>query len=183
MLKSLVSLLILIGLAAWAVGCESSSDCAEADAVVADTVANADTCGPTGPAPFGLTITRLFCDEQGESHFEDYPIGLVEYEFVAGAPKVNISAPGEAASYIFLEANEGWRAGMHPTLNRQISVVVRGGLKVLASDGTERTFAVGDMILSEDVSTADVVCKGHESIPMGQGSNMLLMVGLPAATE
>ena len=102
--------------------------------------------------------TRLFSDEQGESHFEDVEIEFASVDYAPGAPPLNLSATTKAKDFGFMQAPAGWSSDWHPSSARNFFVVLGGEWEVSASDGELRTFGVADVLLVEDTSG-----KGHRS--------------------
>ena len=51
---------------------------------------------------------------------------------------------------MFLLLPEGWYRDLHPAPNRQLVILVRGGLEVTASDGEVRRLKPDDTVLVED---------------------------------
>ncbi|MHA1951008.1 MAG: hypothetical protein ACW987_14180 [Candidatus Thorarchaeota archaeon] len=58
--------------------------------------------------------TRLYSDENGETHFEDVEIELLPVDFAPPAPPLNLSALIEAKRYGFVNAPVGWYGDWHP---------------------------------------------------------------------
>ncbi len=99
---------------------------------------------------YKVNIVRLYADPAGESHFADEALHTTEVDFAPPAPPVYVSTPLETRRFIFLRIPEGWYGDMHPAPNRQMMVMVRGGLEVTVSNGEVRHFKTGDAVLVED---------------------------------
>ena len=102
--------------------------------------------------------TRLYCDEHGESHFEDVEIELTLTEYAPPAPPLELSSTTPAEQFGFMNAAAGWASDWHPTSARNIFFVLSGEWEVTASDGETRRFSTGSVLLVEDT-----MGKGHSS--------------------
>lgn len=105
-----------------------------------------------------LKYTRLFSDEQGESHFEGVEIEFASIDYAPGAPPLNLSATTNAKDFGFMQAPAGWSSDWHPSSARNFFVVLSGEWEVTASDRETRRFGTGHVLLVEDTSG-----KGHKS--------------------
>ena len=104
-----------------------------------------------------LSYTRLLEDEEGESYFEDVEVGLEAVDFAPPAPPVNVATLFDGAGCRLLTAPSGWGGDVpHPSPLRQLFAVLGGVMEVTASDGEQRRFKTGDMLLLKDTSG-----KGH----------------------
>lgn len=166
-----------------ATGCSSTEECAAPD--FAGTTDIADVSADTAKEAAAevsqdmqgfVAVTRIYADEQGESHIESLQLPMGPVDFAPPAPKVNLTTPAQASAYLFLEAPKGWTSGLHPTPARQLVVVVKGELEVQTSDGDRFVGKAGDIVLAEDTAG-----KGHASTNVGDGPGLLAIVQLPAA--
>ncbi len=96
------------------------------------------------------TITHLYADDAGVSHFEDLEVGSALADFAPPAPPVFVSTPTPATRHLFLTLPGKWSGDLHPAPNRQIMTVLGGRLEVTTSDGVRRVFTAGDIALVED---------------------------------
>jgi hypothetical protein len=100
-----------------------------------------------------MKITRIFSDENGESHFEDLEISLVnqgEIGFLSeniGVTKLQFRKVSAAYDYDF-----------HCAPQKQYIVLLDGGVVIETSLGDKRTFETGEILLVEDLSG-----KGHRT--------------------
>lgn len=108
------------------------------------------------------TISVLYADETGESHFKEQELPMSSIEFAPPAPAVDVSAPTQVARHLFLRLPGEWYGEPHPAPNRQIMTVLNGSLEVSVSDGKVRIFKAGDTVLVEDTSG-----KGHATKNLG----------------
>ena len=106
--------------------------------------------------------TRVFTDEDGETHFEDVEIELLPDDFAPPAPALNLSAFKEAKKFGFMNAPTGWFGDWHPTPKRLVFVYISGKIEAKVSDGEVRVFGPGSVTLVEDTTG-----KGHTSRVVG----------------
>jgi hypothetical protein len=99
-----------------------------------------------------VTITRLYADATGESHFGTWEWPAVETEFAPPAPPVFVTAPEAAERTLLLRIPAGWYGQPHPAPRRQLMVVVKGTLESATSDGETRLFPAGSAVLVEDTT-------------------------------
>lgn len=119
------------------------------------------------------TYTRLYADENGESHFEDVEIDLTLTEYAPPAPPLGLSSITPAKQFGFMNAPAGWSSDWHPTSARNIFFVLTGEWEVAASDGETRRFSAGSVLLVDDTTG-----KGHTSEVVSQTDSLAAMVQL-----
>jgi hypothetical protein len=117
---------------------------------------------------------RLYADEQGESHFEDVTGTLEAIDFAPPAGPMNVLSLFAAASCGLLGAPPEWDGEVpHPAPSRQVFCTMRGEYAVRASDGTERRFPPGSLLLIEDTTG-----RGHSSRVVGEDEVLVFTVAL-----
>lgn len=94
---------------------------------------------------------RLYTDDTGTSRFEDLEVTFTPGVFSPPAPPSEVSEPIQASVVMFLHTPTGWEDLRHPAPARQLAIVVRGVLELVAG-GETRSFKAGDMVLTEDTS-------------------------------
>jgi hypothetical protein len=94
-----------------------------------------------------MKITRVYADEQGETHFADQEIELRD-----AGPIGQLSAPVPAREVIFRANDPGYDYDWHRAPQRQFVVLLNGAIEIEVSDGARRTFSSGDVLLLEDTS-------------------------------
>lgn len=119
------------------------------------------------------TYTRLYTDEQGETHFADVEVRLNSVPFAPLTPPLDLSAFLPATQCAFLGGPPGWRGDWHPSSARNFFVVLTGEWEIEASDGTVRLFSPTDVLLAEDTTG-----KGHRSGVVGEEESLALLVQL-----
>ena len=103
-----------------------------------------------------MKFHRLYCDDAGESHWQEVEVTLAERVFAPPAREIEVSDPEPVARTMFLRLKSGWNEPIHPTPVRQKLVCLAGAVTVTASDGETRVIAAGEVILVEDTHG-----KGH----------------------
>jgi len=94
-----------------------------------------------------MKVTRVYADEQGESHFDD-----MEIELRDAGPIGCLSEPIPAQSVIFRTNEPGYDYDWHPAPQRQFIVLLDGAIEIEVSDGGRRTFQSGEILLVEDTT-------------------------------
>jgi len=117
------------------------------------------------------TYTRLYSDEQGESHFADVEIDFTSTDYAPPAPPLSLSDFTHAKQIGFMQAPAGWSSDWHPTSARNFFVVLSGEWEVTASDGESRRFGSGSALLVEDING-----KGHTSRVVSDIDSLAVMV-------
>ena len=121
------------------------------------------------------TYVRIHADDNGESHFEDVAIELIEADFAPPAPPAFVSGPTDASKTMFFSAPAGWDGAWHPAPKRQFMAVLKGEFEVEVSDGEIRRFVPGDLVLLDDLHG-----KGHYTrFPETAGENLIFVTQLP----
>jgi hypothetical protein len=98
-------------------------------------------------------ITRLYCDENGESRFENQIIAF-ENSGEIGSLSQLYSAEG----IIFREVPATYKFDFHNTPRRQYVIFLDGEIEIETSLGEIRRFKGGDVLLAEDTTG-----KGHKT--------------------
>lgn len=117
--------------------------------------------------------TRVYTDENDETHFEDVEIELVPIDFAPPAPALYLSAFTEAKKFSFVNAPAGWYGDWHPTPKRQVFVYISGKIEAKVSDGEVRMFGPGSVTLLEDTTG-----KGHTSRVVGDQEVLGMVIQL-----
>jgi len=122
-----------------------------------------------------MKYIRIYADQNGNSHFEDVEIPLMQNDFSPPAPPINLSSFSPALQYAFGSFPVGWRGDWHPTPTRQIFFILSGEASVQVSDGEERHLKAGSVILAEDAKG-----RGHVSWVASQTDMLTAVVQLPS---
>ena len=119
------------------------------------------------------SYTRLFTDDNGETHFEDCESELALTDFAPPASPLPVSESFPALEAAFLAGPSGWTGDWHVSQSRNLFVVISGEWEVEASDGTRRTFSPNSVLLVEDLRG-----RGHRSRVLSQEDSYALLVRL-----
>ena len=109
-----------------------------------------------------MKYTRLYSDDDGESHFEDMNLEFQSVDFAPPAPPLDISTLGQVDQCSVLRAQPGWKGGWHPAPFRQLHFYLSGEVEAQVSDGEKRRIRAGEFVLVEDTTG-----KGHRSCVVG----------------
>eukprot|EP00128_Syssomonas_multiformis_P000685 Colp12_sorted_trinity150504_noHs@22582 len=116
-----------------------------------------------------MKATRLYTDEKGESHFEDFEIELEDAGDIGRLSKLY-----EAKGVIFRETPGSYDFTWHNAPKRQFVIMLSGGgVEMTASDGEVRRFYPGDITLLEDTTG-----KGHISKAIDGKSRVSIFIQL-----
>ncbi len=122
--------------------------------------------------PNPVNCVRLYADQDGESHFEDFEIELTSIQYAPPAPPLEISEPIDAKQFFWFRFPEGWNDAAHPSPRRQMFVVLSGEVEGWTSKGEKRVFRAGDRLLMEDTTG-----KGHGARPVN-GEALAIVIAL-----
>src|SRR2546425_306883 len=100
-----------------------------------------------------MKITRVYADEQGETHFAELDIELHPAGSIG-----DLSKPVPAKSVIFRLNDPGYDYDWHLAPQRQFIVLLDGKIEIEVSDGSHRPFGGGEILLMEDTTG-----KGHRT--------------------
>jgi hypothetical protein len=97
-------------------------------------------------------VTRVFADENGESHFED-----IAYPLSDAGPIGFLSERVKVKELVFRKVSPTYD-DFHTAPQRQYVVLLDEGVEIETSSGGKRLFGPGEVLLMEDVTG-----KGHRS--------------------
>ena len=100
-----------------------------------------------------FSITRIYSDAKGESHFEDIMIPMEKAGEIG-----NLSEALPAKSIIFREVEPTYDYDFHNAPQKQYIILLDGGIEIETSLGEKRSFVPGDILLVEDTTG-----KGHRT--------------------
>ena len=112
-----------------------------------------------------MKITKIYHDQDGESHFEEIEVDL---------HKVGLgqrSSPIPVQSLIFRETPGPYSQGWHCAPEIQYVILLSGEVQVEVSDGTCKKFTAGDILLA-----ADTKGKGHKTSTLSSGIRHSLFI-------
>lgn len=100
-----------------------------------------------------FNVTRIFSDEEGESHFMDVKIPLEDKGKIGF-----LSALQQAESIVFRKVKPEYDYNFHTAPNRQYIILLDGAIEIETSLGKKRIFEPGETLLVEDTTG-----KGHRT--------------------
>jgi hypothetical protein len=109
-----------------------------------------------------MKYVRIYCDDAGDSHFEDVSVKLSPVDYAPPAPPLNLAEPIDSGYTILFSVPAGWVGDWHPSPSRQFYIQLSGELEIQVGDGEIRKFSAGNIILVEDTSG-----RGHFSRALG----------------
>ena len=98
-------------------------------------------------------VTRIYSDANGDTHFDDREISLVEAGNIG-----RLSATEPASGIIFREVDPGYDWDFHVAPQRQYNILIDGEIEIETSLGDKRVFKGGEVLLLEDTTG-----KGHRT--------------------
>ena len=100
-----------------------------------------------------IQITRVYSDDNGESHFEDIELPLNDNgEIGFLSDKIPVK------EIIFRKVKPDYDYDFHNAPQKQYIILLNGEIEIESSLGEKRTFKVGDILLLEDTQG-----KGHKT--------------------
>jgi hypothetical protein len=149
-------------------------------------LSHADEAHPGAAATRVLSITHLWADAQGVSHFRDEKLSFeaaTPENPTAGTtsrpnpdPDALVALPlrgATGATFLYLKraAVEDW----HRAPRRMYLIPVQGTSEVTAGDGQVRRFGLGSIVLMDDLTG-----KGHITRAVGDVDHIALTIPVPA---
>ena len=98
-------------------------------------------------------VTKVCSDSNGDSHFDDVEIPLVEAGSVG-----RISEVLPANGVVFREVEPSYDWNFHTAPQKQYIVLLDGEIEIETSLGEKRTFKAGEVLMVEDTTG-----KGHKT--------------------
>ena len=125
-----------------------------------------------------LKYTRLYTGDDNETHFEDVVVTFAYQDYGSeDIPAVWFPLEGvrEAEGFHFIAMPAYWGGSKpYPAPRRQFIIPLSGKMVFYASDGEERAFGPGDVLLVEDTTGA-----GHLSRMVSTGMGLFAVVPIP----
>lgn len=100
-----------------------------------------------------FSITRIYSDSNGDSHFADVEIPLKEEGSVGRLSEV---LPADGVVFREVEPSYDWN--LHTAPQKQYIILLDGEIEIETSLGGKRTFKAGEVLLVEDTTG-----KGHKT--------------------
>ncbi|MDN3656080.1 hypothetical protein QWZ08_10615 [Ferruginibacter paludis] len=115
-----------------------------------------------------MHYTRIFADDNGDSHFEVVYVPLVDKGIMG-----SLSMPFETNALIFRENKADYDWDFHNAPTRQFIILLDGEIKITTSLGVVRRFRGGEILLVEDTAGA-----GHKTENILQSIRKSLFITL-----
>ena len=115
-----------------------------------------------------LQVTRIYTGEDGESHFEDIEIPLIDRGGIG-----QISALQGATGVVFRETDGDYDFDFHNAPRRQYVINLDASVELETGDGSKRVLAPGAILLAEDTTG-----RGHISRAVDGRSRRSIFVTL-----
>ncbi len=116
-----------------------------------------------------LSITRLYSDSEGGSHFSDVEIPFELKDYAPPTPPISVTDFVGVEGFVIISSPAGWFGDWHPAPRKQYMFCLSGTLEVEVTDGEVRQFGPGSVILVEDTTG-----KGHVSRVVGKERGYML---------
>jgi hypothetical protein len=116
-----------------------------------------------------FTITRIFSDANGDTHFENRSIPLKD-----GGTIGMLSEGQPVKEIIFREVLPEYDYDFHNAPQRQYIILLDGGIEIETSLGEKRQFQSGEVLLVEDTTG-----KGHRTKNLKPAKRTSVFITLP----
>jgi hypothetical protein len=116
-----------------------------------------------------VKVTRVYSDEKGESHFEDLAIQFENFH----GNVIKISKSMKSSDMSFSTFSGALAETWHTAPRKQAIITLSGEVELEVSDGSNRRFGPGHVILLEDTTG-----KGHTTHSVGSMDREEVWVGL-----
>ena len=114
-------------------------------------------------------ITRVYSDNNGDTHFEDIEVPLKE---AGNIGKLSDVLP--AKGIIFREVEPSYDWNFHTAPQKQYIILVDGEIEIETSLGEKRIFKSGEILLVEDTTG-----KGHKTRNLQPKKRKSIFITLP----
>jgi quercetin dioxygenase-like cupin family protein len=114
-------------------------------------------------------VTRVYSDNNGDSHFEDIEIPLKEAGSVG-----RLSDVLPANGVIFREVEPSYDWNFHSAPQKQYIILLDGEIEIETSLGEKRIFKAGEILLVEDTTG-----KGHKTRNLQPVKRKSIFITLP----
>lgn len=98
-------------------------------------------------------LTRIYSDENGDSHFEDMFVSMNEAGDIGALSEIR-----PVKGIIFREVEPSYDYDFHNAPQKQYIILLDGGIEIETSLGEIRRFGTGEILLVEDTTG-----KGHRT--------------------
>ncbi|ANE51542.1 hypothetical protein [Flavisolibacter tropicus] len=116
-----------------------------------------------------FSLTRVYSDAAGDSHFEDVIVPLAEAGSIG-----RLSEAIPAKSVIFREVEPSYDWNFHAAPEKQYIILLDGEIEIETSLGDKRIFKAGEVLLMEDTTG-----KGHKTRNVQPVKRKSIFITLP----
>lgn len=113
-----------------------------------------------------MKITRIYSDENGDSHFNEIEIALTDHGNIGF-----LSEHYDVSRLQFRKVAADYNYDFHCAPQKQYIVLLDGGIEIETSLGEVRQFQTGEILLVEDVSG-----KGHKTKNLEKRERLSLFI-------
>jgi hypothetical protein len=107
-----------------------------------------------------MQVTRIFTGDDGQSHFEDVPIEMVDNEM-----RGRLSDPWTATGVQFREVGGDYLLDFHCAPRRQLVVNLTGSVEIEVGSGERRVLGPGTILLAEDTEGQGHISRNVDGQP------------------
>ncbi len=108
-----------------------------------------------------MKITRIYTGDDGESHFEDIEVPLVD----RGGSIGSISKLEGATGILFRETKGDYDFDFHNAPRRQYVINLDAAVEIETGDGTKRVLGPGEILLAEDTTGRGHISRSVDGKP------------------
>ena len=108
-----------------------------------------------------MQVVRIYTGDDGESHFEDLDVPMVERGGAIGS----ISRLQEATGIVFRETGADYEYEFHNAPRRQYVVNLDASVEIETGDGTKRLLGPGEILLAEDTTGRGHISRSVDGRP------------------
>jgi uncharacterized cupin superfamily protein len=107
-----------------------------------------------------MRITRIYSGDDGESHFDDYDIPLLDAGDIGA-----LSKRFHATGIIFRATCGDYDYQWHNAPARQFVLILEGKVEIEVGSGETRIFGDGDILLAEDTTGRGHISRAVDNQP------------------
>jgi hypothetical protein len=108
-----------------------------------------------------MKVTRIYTGDDGESHFEDLDVPMLDRGGAIGS----ISRLQEATGIVFRETGADYEYDFHNAPRRQYVVNLDASVEIETGDGTKRLLGPGEILLAEDTTGRGHISRSVDGQP------------------
>jgi hypothetical protein len=117
-----------------------------------------------------IEISKLVADSSGETHFTTEKVEW-NYWFYSGRQTPYKSV----TSFQFYHLKNNLNMGLHPAPRKQFLIILQGTLQIESSDGEQRQFSPGSVLLVTDIAGTN----GHKTSVIGNEDVFAAVLATP----